>query len=169
MRQALATLARFARLGADGVAAAMLAAMFFVFILQIASRYVFGWSVGWTVEVCLTLWLWLVFWGCAFCLSDRDHVKFDIVYEGVRPRLQRAFALVSAGAVVVALAVSLPDTYDYVSFYRIKRSAVLRVQLHYVFSIYLVFAIVIMLRYLWDAFATMRALHADPDRETDAR
>ena len=138
----------------------MLAAMFATFVLQIASRYVFGWSIGWTVEVCLTLWLWLVFWTCAFSLSDRDHVRFDLLVASVRPRLQRAFALVSAGAVVAALAISLPDTWDYVSFYAIKRSAVLRIQLNWVFSIYLVFAVVVILRYLWEG---VRLLRADPD------
>lgn len=148
------------RAGADVVAAGMLAAMFATFVLQIAARYVFGWPLGWTVEVCLTLWLWLVFWTCAFCLGPRDHVTFDLLAASVRPRLQRAFALVTAGAIVVALAAALPATWDYVEFYRIKRSPVLRIRLNWVFSIYLVFAVVIVLRYLWEG---VRLLRTEPD------
>ncbi len=145
------------RRGADAVAAAMLAALFAAFILQIASRYAFGWSVGWTVEVCLTLWLWLVFWTCAFCLDDRDHVRFDILLMAMRARMRRAFALVSAGAIVVALAAALPDTWDYVDFLRLKRSATLRVRLNYVFSIYILFSVALILRHLWIGVAALRA------------
>ncbi len=54
------------RHAADAVAAGMLAAMFAIFLVQIAARYVFSLSIGWTVELSLTLWLWIVFWGAAF-------------------------------------------------------------------------------------------------------
>ena len=50
----------------DVGAAAMLFALFMVFLVQIAARYLFNVPMGWTVEVCLTLWLWIVFWGGAF-------------------------------------------------------------------------------------------------------
>lgn len=148
-----------ARRGADGVAAGMLAAMFATFLLQIGARYVFDWPVGWTVELCLTLWLWLVFWTCAFCLDDADHVKFDILYLALRARARRAFALVSAGAVVVAFAAALPASWDYVEFMQIKRSATLRLRLSWVFSIYILFSVVLILRYLWIGW---RALRAEP-------
>jgi TRAP-type C4-dicarboxylate transport system permease small subunit len=54
---------------ADALAAALLLALFATFVLQIAFRYLLNWPVGWTVEVCLTLWLWLVLLGAALCLS----------------------------------------------------------------------------------------------------
>mgnify|MGYP006346654571 CR=1 FL=1 len=67
-------LTRWLRHAAEGVAAAMLVALFVVFLVQIAARYVFNVPMGWTVEVCLTLWLWIVFWGGAFCLRPADHI-----------------------------------------------------------------------------------------------
>ncbi|MCL4188941.1 MAG: TRAP transporter small permease subunit [Rhodobacteraceae bacterium] len=138
------------------MAAGMLAAMFAVFILQIAARYVFGWPVGWTVEVCLTLWLWLVLWGTAFCLDDRDQVRFDMVFLAVSRRLRRVFFLVSAGAVVAALALSLPDTWEYVTFMRIKRSATLQLRLNWVFSIYILFAVALILRHAIAGIGVLR-------------
>jgi C4-dicarboxylate transporter, DctQ subunit len=149
------------RHGADAMAAAMLAAMFAVFIAQIAARYIFNLPVGWTVEVCLTLWLWLVLWGSAFCLSDRDHVKFDLVYQAASPRLRRVFAAVSALAIVVGLAVALPASWDYVDFYKIKRSATLRIPLKWIFIIYILFSAGLILRYAWGLFTILR----DPDRD----
>ncbi len=82
MRQLLSGLRHFT----DGVAAAMLAAIFGVFLVQIVARYVFNFPIGWTVEVCLTLWLWLVFWGGGFCLRASDHIRFDMLYLSVGRR-----------------------------------------------------------------------------------
>ena len=132
---------------AENVAVGMLTAMFLTFVLQIGSRYVFNAPLGWTVEMCLTLWLWLVFWGCAFCLGDRDHVTFDVLYLAVNPRLRRLFAITSAVAIIVGLAAAFPATLDYITFYKIKKSATLRIRLDYVFSIYGIFAIAVIVQY----------------------
>ena len=134
---------------ADNVAVALLTAMFATFIVLIVSRYVLDAPVGWSVEVCLTAWLWVVFWSAAFCLDDRDDVKFDILYQAASPRARRVLALVSAAAIVIALLASLPATYGYITFYKIKKSATLHLRLDYVFSIYGAFAIAVIVRYLW--------------------
>ncbi len=150
----MTSLLRWLERRAENVAAALLAAMFLAFLVQIFTRYVLlrfypGLNIGWTLEVCLTLWLWLVFFTGAFCLADRDHVKFDVLYQAVGRRRQRAFALVSALAIVIGLAAALPATIDYITFYKIKKSSVLRIRLDYVFSIYGVFAVAVIARYGW--------------------
>lgn len=143
------------------VAAGMLAAIFITFLIQIAARYVlthFGWKLelGWTIELNLTLWLWLVLFTCAFVLRERDHVKFDLIYSHVSPAKKRVFAVLAAGSIVVALVAAMPDTWDYVSFYKIKKSPTLRIRLNYVFVIYLVFAAVLILRYGWRIVDVLR-------------
>lgn len=151
---------------ADNVAAALLAAMFAAFIVQIFARYVVlrfvpQAEIGWTVEVCVTLWLWLVFWGTAFCLNDADHVKFDILYLSAGARVRRWLALGAALAIVAGLAAALPATVDYITFYKIKRSAVLQLRLDYVFSIYGIFAVAIILRYSWRIVSILRGHSPD--------
>jgi C4-dicarboxylate transporter DctQ subunit len=74
----------------------MLAAMFVTFLLQIFSRYVLASPFGWTLELCLILWVWIVFFGCAFLVKDVNHVTFDILYLAAPVKIQRFFALVSA-------------------------------------------------------------------------
>mgnify|MGYP003397052244 FL=1 len=132
---------------ANGVAAGMLAAMFAVFLVQIAARYVLNLSLGWTVELCLTLWLWVVFWGSAFCLRPSDHIRFDILYLSVGRPTQRIFSLICAVAIVLAFGAALLPTWDYIDFYRIKRSATMRIPLNYVFVIYMAFMTMVILRY----------------------
>ena len=129
----MASVIRFLRARAENVAAGMLAVMFLTFVLQIVSRYVFRAPLGWTVELSLTLWLWLVFWTSAFCLRDKDHVRFDVVYQAVSPRMRKLFALTSAVALVVGIGAALPATLDYITFYKIKKSATLQIRLDYVF------------------------------------
>ena len=131
----------------EAVAAAMLAALFLIFLVQIAARYLFNIPMGWTVEVCLTLWLWLVFWGGAFCLRPSDHIRFDVLYLSVSRPTQRIFGALAALFILAAFAMSFLPTVDYVWFYKIKRSNTLGIRLHYVFSIYLLFMVVIMARY----------------------
>ena len=147
---------RWLRARADDVAVALLAVLFLTFVLQIVSRYVLRDPLGWTVELCLTLWLWTVFWGSAFCLGDRDHVRFEILYLAGGRRVRRVLALVSAIALVVGFVAALPPTWDYVTFYRIKRSGTLGIRLDYVFGIYLVFAVAIVARYALRALALVR-------------
>ncbi len=142
------------------IGALMLGALFVVFLIQIVSRYVFNAPSLWTLEACLTLWLWIVFWCGAFVLSERDHVRFDVLYTAVRARTRRVFALVSALAVGAGFLAALPATWSYISFYEIKRSSVLGIRLDIVFSVYAIFAVMMILRYFWRAWRIARG--ADP-------
>lgn len=139
---------RWLQARADNVAVGLLTVMFLSFILQIVSRYVFDSPIGWTLELCLTTWLWLVFWEGAFLLDDRDHVRFDMLYLSARKRLRRVLAIVAALGIIVGLIAAMPATYDYITFYKIKKSSTLHIRLDYVFSIYGIFAVAVVTRYL---------------------
>jgi len=151
------------RARAENVAAGLLAAMFLTFILQIFTRYVINHPLSWTVEGCLTLWLWLVFWTAAFVLEDRDHVRFDLVQMAVSRRVQRILALVSALAIVAGIAAALPATLDYITFYKIKSSSTLRIRLDVVFSVYGIFAVSIIVAYALRAIAILRGADGAAD------
>ncbi len=141
---------------ADNVAVGLLTAMFLSFILQIFSRYVINHPLGWTLEACLLAWLWTVFWGSAFLLEDKDHVKFDILYSHAGPRVRRVFALISAIAIIAALGASLPATADFIAFMKIERTSLLGFRFDHVFSVYLIFLVAVILRYLLRAIAAFR-------------
>jgi TRAP-type C4-dicarboxylate transport system permease small subunit len=143
------------------VAAGMLAALFGTFLLQIFTRYVISAPLGWTVELSLTLWLWLIFWGSAVVLDEREHVRFDIVYHWVGARTRRIFALVSAIALFAGFAASYPATLDYITFYRIKSSATLGIRLDVVFSVYGLFAAAMIIRQGWRVWRLARGGNPD--------
>src|SRR3954452_5102234 len=92
---------------AENVAAAMLAVMFAAFIIQIAFRYLFNFPIGWTSELTVVMWLWLVLWGSALVLKEKEEIRFDLVYSAVGPRVRIAMAIIFSLAVILLYGVSL--------------------------------------------------------------
>ena len=109
----------------EGISALMLAALFLTFILQIFSRYVLNNPIGWTVEACLTIWVWLVFWSNSFIVKYEDQITFDLLYDAVKPNIRRIFALISSLAIIVGMAISMYPTWDWIDFLKIKKSSLL--------------------------------------------
>jgi C4-dicarboxylate transporter, DctQ subunit len=134
---------------AENVAAGLLAVMFVAFILQIVFRYVFNFPTGWSTELTIIMWLYLVLWGSAFVLSEKEEIRFDLIYSSVGPRARIGMALVFTLAVLVLYGAALPATYAYISFMKVEKSSYLKIPLNWLFSIYLVFCIAIIARYLW--------------------
>ena len=142
------TIAAWLRRRAENVAAAMLAVMFAAFIIQIVFRYFFNFPVGWTSELTVVLWLWMVLWGSAFVLKDREEIRFDLIYSSVPPRVRIAMAIVFALSIVALYAASFPASWAYVAFMKVEKSSYLKIRLDWLYSIYLVFLVAIIARYL---------------------
>ncbi len=146
---------------AEDLAAAMLAVMFAAFIVQIVFRYFLNFPVGWTSELTIIMWLWLVLWGAAFVVKEREEIRFDLLSGAVGRRARIAMGLVAASALVILYAASLPATWDYVTFMKVERSSYLKIRLDWLYSIYLIFLAAILVRYLWILTQLLRG--KDPD------
>ncbi len=134
---------------------ALIAIMFVSFLLQISFRYVLNSPLGWTDEVTVLCWVWLVLWGAAFILSDKDEIRFDIVYGLVSPRTQRVFTVISSLALVVLFVISLPASWNYVLFMKREKSAYLGMRFDYLYSIYIIFSVACIVKHAriaWNAF-----------------
>jgi len=134
---------------AENIAAGLLAVMFAAFIIQIVFRYVFNFPVGWAAELTVATWLWLVLFGSAFVLSEQEEIRFDLIYSAVRPRARIGMAIVSALALVILYGASLKASFDYVSFMKVEKASYLKVRMDWMYSIYVVFLVAIIARYLW--------------------
>jgi TRAP-type C4-dicarboxylate transport system permease small subunit len=153
---------------AEVVAAAMLGLMFLAFILQITFRYLVNFPTGWTHEVSVMLWLWLVLWGAAFVLKESEEIRFDIIYGAVRPAARRVMAVITAIALVALYGVSLPAVIDYVAFMKVERTAYLKVRFDLLYSIYVVFALAVIARYIWLAWRAVRGVAPEAPVATKA-
>jgi hypothetical protein len=57
--------------------------------------------------------------------------------------------LVAAAALVVLFVAALPAVWDYVTFMKVQSTAYLHVRFDLLFSVYILFAVAAIVRYLW--------------------
>ena len=134
---------------AENVAAALLAVMFAAFIVQIVFRYVFNFPIGWTSELSVITWLWLVLWGAAFVVKESEEIRFDLIHGAVGRRTRLLIGIITGLSIVALYAASLPATVSYVSFMKVEKTSYLKIRFDLLFSIYVLFTVAIIARYLW--------------------
>ena len=158
------------RLG-EFIAAIMMAAMFAIFILQVFIRYtartewiaktipIFDPNLyGWTLEFCLVLWIWLVFWGSALIVRERDHVSFDLIYTSVSPKIRKWMAICSCLVISAGFLWVLEPTWEKFYILRLKRTATLSnlfgdwIRVRDIYSIFFLFLLSVSSRYAWRAW-----------------
>lgn len=160
-KAAILRLVRWLHRRAENIAAALLAAVFITFLLQIVFRYILAWPVGWTLEVSTLLWMWLVLWGAAFVVSEKDEIRFDLIYTSVSDRTRRGFTVVTAVVFVGLFVVAMPDVVSYVTFMKVESASYIDVRLDYLFSIYIIFAVAMIVRYLMLMWQAIRGKSPD--------
>lgn len=153
---------------AENVIVVLLVLMFASFLLQIGSRYILNRPFGWTDEVTVLCWVWVVLWGAAFILTDHDEIRFDIVSSQVSPPVRRGFTFVTSVALVVLFAMSLPATWSYIVFMKREKSAYLGMRFDYLYSIYVVFAVALIVRHVRLAWRALRGADDTGDKLTEA-
>ena len=144
------------RLRAENVIAGLLGIMFAAFIAQIVCRYFFNFPTGWMSELTVIAWLWMVLWGAAFVLKESDEIRFDLVYSSVGPRTRRIMGIIMSAALIVLYAASLPAAFKYVTFMKVERTDYLHIRLDYLYSIFVIFLLAIIIRYVWILWHLLR-------------
>jgi TRAP-type C4-dicarboxylate transport system permease small subunit len=177
---------------AEFIAAMGLAAIFVIFLLQIFTRYapkiawivpispIHDWMmalepIGWTVNLISLLWVWLIFFGCAFFVREKDHVAFDVFYQALAPSWQRYLALTTAAIMIAVMLYSFGPTWDAILGSRLmdlKKIQTLRIPItgdkipiKWLFASYVMLMAVLTLRYVWRAIALVRT-PSSPDETT---
>lgn len=149
-----ATSARWLRQRAENIAVILMAVMFVTFLYQIVMRYFFAAPAAWAEEVCVMGWVWAVLWGTAFVTREDDDIRLDVVRAAVPPRARRIMDTLAGLALIVIFLIGLPGAWSYVTFMKIETTAALGWRFHWVFSIYILFALAIIVRQavvVWEA------------------
>ena len=161
-------IAAWARRRAENVAVVLLATIFLAFIVQIVFRYLLNFPVGWTSELSTVAWIWLVLWGAAFVVREDEEIRFDIIYGSVGPTARRLMLVVTAAALVALYTISLPAVVDYVTFMKVQQTSYLDIRFDLLFSIYVIFAVAAILRYLWLGWRALTGHDPGPPDPTKA-
>lgn len=136
------------RRGAEALGVLLFALLFLVFTIQIAARFVLGQPLPWTDEAASVLYLWVILWGATAVCRDREHVAFDLLYQGRRPGMQRGMALLAAALVGGLAAWALPGSLDYILFMQRESTAVIGLPFHWVFMPFALLLLALVVRSL---------------------
>lgn len=134
---------------AEDIVVLLMAIMFFAFIAQIVFRYFLPFPMGWTSELTIITWLWLVPFGAAFVVTEKEEIRFDLIYGAARANLRRIMGIITAVSLLAIYIYSLPAVTDYVTFMKVQSTAYLNIRFDWLYSIYVIFAVATIGRYLW--------------------
>ena len=149
---------------AENVVAGLLGIMFLAFIVQIVFRYVFNFPIGWSSELSVVTWLYMTLLGSAFWLKETEEIRFDLISGSLGPLGKRVLGLIVAVAAVILFGMALPATIKYVAFMKVESSSYLKVRLDILYSVYVIFAVAVIVRYVW---AIVSLLRGEPPEEAD--
>lgn len=152
----MAKIAPWLRRRAEDVIVLLLAVMFVAFLIQIVFRYLFNFPIGWTSELTVVTWLWLVLWGAAFVVTEREEIRFDLIYAAVGDRTRRIMAIVTGLSLLGLYGISLPAVADYVTFMKVQSTAYLKIRFDVLYSVYLFFVAAVLVRYVWLVVSAIR-------------
>ena len=141
---------------AENVVAGLLGIMFAAFLIQIVFRYFFNFPIGWSSELSVITWLYIVLIGSAFWLKESEEVRFDLISGSLGPVGRRVVALIVAVAAVILFGMALPATIKYVAFMKVESTSYLKIRLDVLYSIYVVFAVAVIVRYVWAIVGALR-------------
>ena len=150
---------------AENIVAGLLGIMFVAFIIQIVFRYFFNFPIGWTAELSVITWLYMVLVGTAFWLKESEEIRFDLVSGSMGRRARRLVGIVVAASIVILYAMSLPASIKYVTFMKVESTSYLKIRFDILYSVYIVFVIAVIVRYLWALWSLARG-EEEPAVET---
>ena len=118
---------------------------------QVIFRYVLNMPVGWAVEVAVNAFLLGSWWTICWNVALRDHVTFDVVYALLPTKVQAACRILGGIFAGSMLLTALPGSIKYVEVMNRITSGVLKVPLSWIYGIFVLFLVVLALRFLLDA------------------
>jgi len=133
---------------ADLVGAGLFAVLFLALVLQVVRRFVFGAPAAWTEELAAIAFIWVIFWGAAFMLPLEAHAAVDLFVPRFGPFARRALYALGLAALAIGFLWALPGTADYLSFMLRERTPVLGWPLGIVYSVFLAFGVMVIVRCL---------------------
>ncbi len=104
-----------------------------VMLIQIVSRYLFNMPLTWPEEVARYVFIWVVFLGAAVASRAQAHLGMDFATAklppGIRQVLARAIEVVILGFLLLILYIT-PEVIDVTQY---QRSAVIHIQMSWIY------------------------------------
>jgi len=143
---------------ADVLGAALFAALFMVFIVQIVARFGFNQPLPWTDELAVCLYVWVILWAAATIVPEREHVVFDLLWNACSRR-GRQLMRVAGNLMLGGLSAwALPGVWDYVHFMAREGTPVLNLSFQWVFMPFVALLVALVIRCTRNVWRALQGL-----------
>jgi TRAP-type C4-dicarboxylate transport system permease small subunit len=153
------------RRSAEAFCALLLGIMFVAFIVQIVFRYLLNFPIGWSSELSVITWLYLVLVGSALWLEESDQIRFNLISGALGHTGKCVVAGLMALVALVIYAMSFPAAYSYVTFMKVESTDFMKIRYDVLYSVFLLFAAATIARYAWRLWQSLRGI--DLEAEVD--
>lgn len=137
--------------------ALIFASMFISFMLQVISRYFFE-PLTWPLEFNLMCYIWIIIFGTLQAQREDEHTRFSLIYDAVKPGVQRIFRIIGSLLIVSSFSIALYPSYRYISFMSFKMANTLPIRMDIAFYPFMIFLLVMIGRYAYQLYVDIRAL-----------
>jgi len=137
--------------------------LFVVFIIQITARFGFNKPLPWTDEAAVILYVWVILWGAAAVVPEREHVVFDLLWNSVNTRSRQIMRIVGSLLIGGLSAAAIPASWDYVYFMAREGSPVLGISFMWIFMPFVLLLIGLVIRSAWAIWETVRGIGIDAE------
>ena len=137
--------------------------LFVVFIIQITARFGFNKPLPWTDEAAVILYVWVILWGGAAVVPEREHVVFDLLWNSVNTRSRQIMRIVGSLLIGGLSAAAIPASWDYVYFMAREGSPVLGISFMWIFMPFVLLLIGLVIRSAWAIWEAVRGIGIDAE------
>jgi len=132
--------------------------LFVVFIIQITARFGFNKPLPWTDEAAVILYVWVILWGAAAVVPEREHVVFDLLWNSVNYRSRQVMRIAGSLLIGGLSAAAIPASWDYVHFMAREGSPVLGISFMWIFMPFVFLLIALVIRSAWAIWNAVRGI-----------
>jgi len=120
--------------------------LFVVFLIQIVFRY-FIVPLTWPLELSLLCYLWTILFGVCYAERDDEHIRFGLVYENAKPKIQLWMRIIANVLLVTSFSIALYPSYKYVNFMSFKKSNVLQIPMNWAYFPFVIMMVILIGRF----------------------
>ena len=137
--------------------------MFALFVIQVTARFVFDKPITWTDEAVVILYVWIILWGCAAIVPEREQVMFDLIWNSVGLRARQVMQI-AGNLMLGGLALAgLPASWDYVHFMNREGTPVLNVSFMWVYLPFVLLLVALVIRAMLNIRNALRGVGLEAD------
>jgi TRAP-type C4-dicarboxylate transport system permease small subunit len=132
-------------------------------VIQVFYRYFLNISLEWPFELSIYAYIWTLYLGAAWGIREGHHVKFNILYDKLPPKVQKMVNIIFNTITTVVFIIIFKPVWEYLLFnYRIKTVA-LKIPWTYVFMVFSIFLFLTIIHNIEHIICDIKFLFTNKD------